>query len=201
MATLEGSLSDFFGAEKSGYTYTDIDCLDISAHLHADGFTDWAKNPRIYVVLRLLNKVNAMHDFDRLGLNDLCLPFQKPSQLPRSLGSFRETFIEKQASVLTTSVALEKGLAEQNHVHIPNNTVFPYESIGALGQGRNQVDQVRSPLSGECFARKLFKRSQVSQNVQREFLNELNVLKRINHEHCVHLVRRHTQRMEVSLLT
>jgi hypothetical protein len=189
MAALEGSLNDFFGADKAGYAYTDIDCLDISAHLSADGFADWAKNPRIYVVLRLLNKVDAMQDFDRLGLTDLCLPFQRPSQLPRSLGSFRETFIERQVSVLTTSIALEKGLAEQNHVRIPRDSVFPYESLGALGQGRYQVDQVRSPLSGERFARKLFKRSQVSKTVQQEFLNELNVLKRIDHEHCVRLVR------------
>ena len=189
MAALEGSLQDFFTSDKAGYTYTDIDCLDISAHLSAEGFIEWAKNPRIYVVLRLLNKVDAMHDFDRLGLTDLCLPFQRPSQLPRSLGSSREAFIERQVSVLTTSIALERGLAEQNHVHIRHDTVFPYESLGALGQGRYQVDQVRSPLSGECFARKLFKRSQVSKNVQQEFLNELNVLKRIDHEHCIRLVR------------
>jgi serine/threonine protein kinase len=190
MAERATSLNDFFTSQQdTGYVYTDIDCLDISSHLNTYGYIEWAKTPRVYIILRLLNKVNVMDDFLRLGLNDMCLPFDKVTQLPKSLGSLRQSFIDRQTSVWTTAITIEKGLADGNHVRIPDTAVFPYESLGPLGQSRYGVDQVRSPLSGELFARKLFRRSLVDKNVQQEFLNELNVLKRIDHEHCVRLVR------------
>jgi len=190
---LTKKLEEYFTAESiSGHHFDDVECSSISSHLIANGCSTWATIPRIYIVLRLINQVHAIEDFVRLGLNDLCLPFNNTSNIPTSISlSVRQRFLETQSVVLTKSIIIERGLSDKKHVLFSKEEPFPYEELGRLGRGRSAlVDQVRSPLSGGVFARKRFQRIRgIPRDTIRMFLNELQILKRIDHEHCVELVR------------
>jgi hypothetical protein len=186
-------LEDHFTAESiSEHHFDDAECLSISSHLIANGHPTWATIPRIYIVLRLINQVHAIEHFIRLGLNDLCLPFNNTSNIPGSISlSVRQRFLETQIVVLTKSINIERGLSDKKHVRFSKNEPFPYTELGRLGRGQSAlVDQVRSPLSGSVFARKRFQRVKgVPRDTTRMFLTELQILKRIDHDHCVELVR------------
>lgn len=186
-------LEEYFAAESiSEHHFDDVDCLSISSHLTANGRPTWATIPRIYIVLRLINQVHAIEDFIRLGLNDLCLPFNNISNIPGSIShSVRQCFLETQIVVLTKSINIERGLSDKKHVRFSKDEPFPYTELGRLGRGQSAlVDQVKSPLSGGVFARKRFQRTRgVPRDMIRMFRNELQILKRIDHEHCVELVR------------
>lgn len=187
------TLNDYFNGKEPGYLYTDNDCYEIANYLKANQSIAWAHIPRIYVVLRILGRVQDIEEFILLGLNDLCLPFGSVSQLPRSLPlTLRERFLEAQNAVLTKSIELEKNGSEKRHVHFSKNEPFPYEVKGQLGSGRYAiVDEVLSPLSAERFARKRFRRikgGSHSKSEFRSFMNELQVLKKIRHQHCIELV-------------
>lgn len=186
------SLSEYFTPEKStGYTYTDRECIEISHHLEREGFPEWAQRPRIYTLLRLIGRVDGMDAFVRLGLGDMSLPFSNISALPQHLRSSWDVVQERQGSVLTDSVILENGHSGERHVHLHiEERDLPYQSLGLLGSGRHGVDRVRSTLSGQILARKRFFRLGGTQNasILKEFENEWNILKRIDHQHCVRLV-------------
>ncbi|KAF2794124.1 kinase-like protein [Melanomma pulvis-pyrius CBS 109.77] len=191
-----GILEGFFTADKiTEHNFNDAECLIISNQLTANDRSAWAAIPRIYIVLRLIHQVHAIDDFIRLGLNDLCLPFNSTSSLPSALSlSSRERFLEKQSAVLTKSIFIEKGLSNKKHILFSKDEPFPYEELGRLGRGQSaSVDQVRSPLNGDVFARKRFQRVRgIPRETIRAFLNELQILKRIEHEHCVELVGSYT---------
>jgi len=186
------SLEELFATDyASEHHFNDDECRLISSQLSADQHDNWAAIPRLYIVLRLINQIHLIDDFLRLGLNDYCLPFNGTSSFPSSLPfRSRQSFLDKQSLVLTKSIAIEKGLSNKGHVRFSKEDPFPYEELGHLGCGRSGlVDKVKSPLKGDVLARKRFHKVRgVPQDTVRVFMNELQVLKRIEHEHCVELV-------------
>jgi hypothetical protein len=82
--------------------------------------------------------------------------------------------------------------ADRKHVHFAQDEPLPFDVIAKLGAGAHaHVDKVVSTVSHREFARKLFWRHRgVDKDAIKSFLVELQVLKRVQHYHCVELVSR-----------
>lgn len=188
-----GDLIPIIG-EDSSRMYTDSDFQQISSLLRDAGCLDWSKVPRLYTILRLINYSELLDSFIELGITDIWLPFTEKT-LPEPLRpSIRAKFLRSQAIVLTKTLKFEKEFeksSNRKHAHFSKGELVPFEVVRRLGTGASgRVDKVLSNLSHREYARKLFRRMEISKQKEdiKLFLTELRILKRITHIHCVELV-------------
>ena len=184
-------LSDFFILnDESRSPYSDWDVLEISRHLREAGNQTWSEAPRLYTILRVIGQLQVLDRILEEGISDIWFPFSA-STVPKILSSsLRAKFLEIQALILTKGVDLEKNDSKR-HTHFGREDSFPFEVREKLGKGGSStVDKIFSPFSRREFARKRFLRgrSHESKGEIQSFRTELQVLKRIEHHHCVELV-------------
>jgi hypothetical protein len=179
----------FDTSAEGSQTYTDAEFNQISTYLKNTGQPDWSQVPRLYTVLRLIDGLDVLEIFIEQGITDLWFPFGDTT-LPRVLSpSIKANFLKRQNVVLSKSLLFEKN-SERRHTGFLKDEPLPYEVVGKLGAGAHgQVDKVISTVSHRVFARKLFQRVRgMRKDAIKSFLTELQVLKRIQHYHCVELV-------------
>ena len=188
-------LGDFFKLNaEARSSYCDRDVKEVSTLLQGIGQNAWADVPRLYIVLRRIDQLQYLDSFIDQGLNDYWFPFDERSAPLVLAGSGRSDFLAAQDLIMTASVELEKGTNQKRHQHFPGKETAPFESRGTLGTGNfSRVDKVYSEFSRREYARKLFRRQRgPSKTDVKIFLNELSVMKRIHHRHCVELVGSYT---------
>jgi hypothetical protein len=191
--TVKQKLGDFFPIREENLhaNYSDNDIQQISDLLRTLGRQSWSTVPRIYIVLRLINQLQLLDMFIDQGITDIWFPFTDRS-LPETLGpSIRAQFLECQSIVLTKAIDLENG-DHRKHIHFGSGEPLPFEVKAHLGSGGyGTVDKIISLLSHREYARKTFKRgrnfSRTKEDI-RSFLTEIQVLKRVQHIHCIELV-------------
>ncbi|KAH0558594.1 hypothetical protein GP486_004751 [Trichoglossum hirsutum] len=194
--TVEQKLGDFFstGGERRKASYSDREIQQISGLLCATGRQSWSAVPRVYIVLRLINRLELLDMFIDQGITDIWLPFAERS-LPGTLSpSVRAQFLECQSVVLTKSLDLENR-GDRKHTHFREGEPLPFEVKAYLGSGGyGTVDKVISLLSHREYARKTFRRRNFSRAKEdiNSFLTEIKVLKRIQHIHCIELIGSYT---------
>ena len=184
----DSKLGDYFRPLKHPRTqYTDIQCQDIARLLRENGKDSWCLVPRLYIILRTIGQLPILDAFIDQGINDFWLPLSRPS-LPQELSlAYHQEFIATQPLVLTKALDLENNT--KSHAHFTRGDPFPFEVKGTLGTGGyGTVDRISSPLSGREFARKRFRRNNMRGTRLESFMNEVKVLKRLHHIHCVELV-------------
>jgi len=181
-------LGDYFSPTKYPRTkFTDDQCQDISRLISEIGKVGWSSLPRLYIILRTIDQLQVLDAFIDEGINDFCLPLTI-SSLPRALGvAYHQEFLETQPLVLSKALDLEKNT--KGHVYFTGDDHFPFEAKGNLGEGGfGSVDRILSSLSGREFARKRFRRRDLRKTGLESFMNEVKILKRLYHIHCVELV-------------
>lgn len=189
----QGLASLFTTPLDSSHRYTDIEIIQIATYLKNTGQPDWGLVPRLYTVLRLIDGLDLLDVFVQQGITDIWFPFGQTT-LPRVLSpSIKANFLKYQEVVLSKSLLFEKS-PERRHAAFLKDEPLPYEVVGKLGAGAHgQVDKVLSTISHKEYARKLFQRVRgMRKDAIKSFLTELQVLKRIQHYHCVELVRKHS---------
>jgi serine/threonine protein kinase len=179
-------LGDYFQQAENTTRFTDVQCHDIARLLRESGKVAWSLAPRIYIILRSIGQLPVLDDFLDLGVNDLWLPLAE-SALPRTLSvAYHSEFIKAQSLVLSNGICLENNTG--GHAHFTRDDPFPFETKETLGRGGfGSVDRVLSSLSGREIARKRFRRKGRRAELK-SFMNELNILKRLRHKHCVAFV-------------
>ena len=194
LSHIPSQLADFFViGEEPRVQYSDWDIQQISRHLEVSQCQRWSHTPRLYTILRTIGQLPALDTMLEQGYSDYWLPFDTKS-VPMILGSsMRNKFLETQSLVLTKAVDLEKSNLKR-HVHFVRNDLFPFEIREKLGKGGyGTVDKIFSSFSRREFARKRFLKTKgESKGEVQSFRNELQVLKRIQHHHCIELVFRTT---------
>ncbi len=170
----------------------------------------WARVPRLYAVLRLIDQLPLLDSvFLPHGLTDFWLPFSLGS-LPESVSlDVRAAFVRVQPLVLTKATDLEKGERGRHH-HFGPDEPLPFESKGSLGAGGfGAVDKVVSNISGKEYARKRLPRGIVrktgaagpkAREHMKAFLAELDVLKRLRHRHVVEYVGSYTAAQHLGII-
>ncbi|KAH7121914.1 Hsp70 protein-domain-containing protein [Dactylonectria estremocensis] len=185
--TLESLFSRPFEASRE--PFTDSQFERISTFLRNDGNSAWSSVPRLYTVLRFINQLDAMEYFVANGITDIWFPFTN-STLPSALQpSVQCSFISVQRVVLSKGFKFEKD-TERKHALFSQHEPLPFQVIGRLGRGAHgSVDKVMSIISHREYARKIFKKSRgLKRQDVKTFITELNVLKRVDHRHCVELL-------------
>ena len=168
---------------------TDGDILEISSLLQGMGREEWSIVPWIYIVLHKINQLQLIDSLIDQGINDYWLPFDQRSLSHVLSMTARTEFLTAQVSIMTTAVDLEKNI-NKKHYHFKDQDSIAFEIREILGRGAiSKVDKVYSHFSHREYARKLFKRQRgPSETDIQAFMNELRILKRIRHQHCVELV-------------
>ena len=182
------SLAKFFEErEDESARYSDWDFQEISRHLRAEE-RDWSKVPRLYTVLRIIGELHVIAKLLDQGYHDYWFPFDEHS-VPRILDhSSGEKFLVTQELVLTKAVNLEKG-GMKEHAYFGTGDTFPFEVKEVLGRGGSAVvDKVCSTFSNREYARKRFKRGKDESQKIETFKKEVQILKRVEHRHCIKLV-------------
>jgi serine/threonine protein kinase len=176
----EQRLAEFFQPPRE---YSDSDIRTISNLLRLL-HPRWERAPRIYIILRIIGQLEHLDKFIEQEITDFRFPFDS-SNTPDFLNPEAcERFIEEQSKVLTETVHLEK---MGDHSYLDKNQWRRFLDVKAdLGKGfSSTVEKVLSKWSGEAYALKLIRRSTEDDTKRAEV--ELNILKRIKHEHIVEL--------------
>ncbi|KAM7187581.1 Hsp70 domain containing protein [Rhypophila sp. PSN 637] len=186
--TLETLLSRSVGSINNPFSDSEFERISTFLRNNTELPAAWSNVPRLYTVLRLIDQLDVMEAFLLQGMTDIWFPFTNstlPSVLPPSLQS---KFLEAQPVVLSKGFKLEKG-TDRKHALFSADEPLPFQAIGRLGRGAHgSVDKVMSTISHREYARKLFKkRKGLRQEDIRTFKTELEVLKRVQHWHCVEL--------------
>ncbi|RYN24847.1 hypothetical protein AA0113_g6900 [Alternaria arborescens] len=184
-------------------TFTETDLRNISDLLHRSGKPSWSRIPRIYTTLRLIDELDVIDSFLSCGISDLSLPFSQrtlPGQLKDQ--SSRVRFLEVQSKVLTKALDLERERGKHRHFSNPDD--LPFKKIAELGKGGyGFVDKVLSTVTYREYARKLIPRGRTfrqDRDLLRDFENELQVLKKLSHQHIVRLIGSYTDPRYVGVL-
>ncbi|KAH7080769.1 kinase-like domain-containing protein, partial [Paraphoma chrysanthemicola] len=190
--------------ERTQFSETDI--RGITDVLRTVEGGAWSRIPRIYIVLRLIGRLEAINSFVQHECSDTWFPFTQRN-LPEGLRdpSERSGFLERQKLVCNTK-ALNLERADSRHGHFPDPSEIPLKKIGELGKGGSGfVDRVISTVSHREYALKLIKRGQTfrkDKQVLRNFEKELASLKRLSreHKHIIDLVGSYTDPKYVGIL-
>ena len=183
------------------------DYCSIADYLRSAGKQAWAERPRTFTVLYMIDEVGAMDSFVNENLSDIALPYSD-SNLPDVFSGrqARSNFLTYQNNVLDERAAnvateLEEGGA---HLNLDGMADDYFRRIRRLGEGGfSIVDEVIGILSGRRFALKRMQRHTIV-NTDRSRLealnNELQSLKRLDHQHIIRLVGSFTDRESTCLL-
>jgi hypothetical protein len=152
--------------------------------------TSWRSAPRVYCVLRLIDREFAMDKLMNEGITDIWFPFSKRS-LPGNLSpGEKDRFLAKQFMVNTEGLNLEKWKGQHQHFHRDDDVPLKYEKL--LGRGAfGEVAEVTSKSSDKPYARKHTLRSRGFVRTRAEFeafTRERDVMMKINHRHCIKFV-------------
>ncbi|OGM45876.1 hypothetical protein ABOM_006044 [Aspergillus bombycis] len=169
-----------------------------------DRLLAWSERPRIYIVLRNIQRLDLLDYFVKAELTDFHIPFNEDT-LPIFLreDGLRESFLQFQQYVLSSGA---KGLDNHGgpHLSFAGNAqrYFYYkESLGRGGYG--EVDAVTSRLSLQSYARKRVLRggdTTTNKIGQASLIRELSYLKSLSHIHLVRYVSSYTDEKYIAFL-
>ena len=154
-------------------------------------------------MLRTLNCQHQLNHFIDAGFTDHWFPVTD-AVLPDCLApSQRIQFVAQQSLVITKSLDLQKG-AEGEHAHFRKEDPLPFEFKGLLGTGGfGQVDKIIT-INSEQYACKRVLRARAfggrGMGRVRQVIDEIQILKRIKHEHIVKFVGSYTDSRYIGLI-
>jgi serine/threonine protein kinase len=138
----------------------------------------------------------------RVGFGDQWFPVDS-RRLPNFLEpSIKSAVVQQQGIILTKSLDLENG----RHCHFKPGEALPFDVLGRLGSGGSgQVDRIKSKISFREYALKRIRRRAAfgtasSQEVVKGFLNEMRIIKRLEHRHIVRYVGSYTEKSFLGLV-
>ena len=182
------------------HRYQESDIQQVASDLRRDGKQSWSENPRLYIILRDIaplienDQPQVIDELINDGINDTWLPIFSKSMLKKILPLYPQLhlpFLQAQKSVCTepSRFRLAYGCP---HGHLTRGSP-PFRSIREVGAGRaSVVDEVESLTDGKLYARKTISRAsnlRLARDDIRRFRCEIQTLIRINHWHCVKIVR------------
>jgi len=196
--TLSDRLSEFFlNRQNTNTGYSDAEIAEISRLLEYS-VNSWSKVPRTYIILRTINCLHILGDLLAIGFSDHWFPvtLQNLPQLKSLTPAMGSAIVKNQDLILTKSVDLEKGETGR-HRHFAKGELLPFEIVDNLGSGGSgRVDKVRSMISYNEYAIKRIPRRNIFGRdpapAVRAFISEVEILKRLKHQHIVEFVGSYT---------
>lgn len=200
-ATPTERLATYFDTDQPRVAFEDREIDDVALLLEQCGHIA-SKCPRTYILLRTIGHLDTIDRLVKVGFSDQLFPVE-----PRSLPSFLEpsvksAVVQHQSIILTKSLDLENG----RHRHFAPEEVLPFDILGRLGSGGyGQVDRIRSKTSYRQFALKRIRRRAAfgntsSREALRGFLNEMKIMRGLEHRHIVQYIGSYTDKSYLGLV-
>jgi serine/threonine protein kinase len=137
-----------------------------------------------------------------VGFGDRFFPIDHRS-LPIFLEtSVRSAAVQHQGLILTKSLDLENGRRR----HFTPSEALPFEILGRVGSGGyGQVNRIRSKTSFKLYALKRIRRGAAfgnasSQEAVKGFLNEMKIMRGLEHRHVVRYIGSYTDKSYLGLV-
>jgi hypothetical protein len=146
--SIDEMLGEFFLKDRVE-TFTDTELEQISHLLQNSGRHSDSRVPRIYSVLRIIDRLEFLDEFLKIKATDLSFPFSATS-LPSTIGvEIQSEFLRSQTLVLPETLDSETG-ERGEYLHSGDDKRVPYEVKGRLGTGNpGDADKVIS-LATDC---------------------------------------------------
>ncbi|KAL5325230.1 hypothetical protein ACEPPN_006354 [Leptodophora sp. 'Broadleaf-Isolate-01'] len=178
---------------------------EISSCLNDIEHFDASARPRTYAILYMMGRQDLMPVFVAFGLYDRSIPYLDRRALPPALRKDAEAsqqFLDLQAHVISPAYQMESG-DTCRHFNLTSGDLF-YKPCGKLGKGGEAtVHKVRSIATGKYYARRRIRRRQDNEKdrqIQKDFENEVGILKNLDHTHLVKIVSSYTDPEFVAML-
>jgi hypothetical protein len=165
------------------------------------GKEEWSQNPRLYFLLRQVNRQSLFQNLLDMGVTDLWLPV--PLRIVQKVLGPKDAkaFLAAQEHCLEDIVPTD--LTGQ-HLALIDSECMEFQEVKTLGIGGfGEVHHVKDLRTGRSYARKVAYRSHHFKKHCEQMLNfktELSGMRRVRHRHCVELVATCTDLTAVTLL-
>jgi hypothetical protein len=153
-------------------TYTEYDIQGIARDLRHAEEPLWSQVPRLYTVLRLIDRVRIIEQLIETGVTDLWFPFSEHC-LPEVLNSqyLAVDFFKQQARVMTGAMDLEIGRGRHMHLASSADVISLFVVTGDLGKGGTgfvQRIQLRSSNSNPAIDKQSSRITGMKQQIMTE---------------------------------
>jgi len=198
----EVRLSTFFDPSQPRAAYGDSEIEDIRLLLsHCPHYNYASSAPRTYIVLRSIGQLQLLRRLIEIGFGDAWFPVGR-----RSVPSFldpriKAAILENQHIIFTKSIDIEKGV----HCYLDATENLPFSILAYIGNGSyGHVRSIRSKVTYREYALKTIRRQLAygtrAQHAMREFLNEMKIMKRLEHQHIVRYIGSYTDKKDLGLI-
>ena len=190
-ASPESLLNRFFPDSLSqieGMRFTEKDICEIEALLYQLSQDAWGRIPRIYTVLRIIERLDTIEEFIEEQISDIWFPFTR-DDLQRFLPdeSAQMRFLEVQRVVFNNSRALGVS-TEAEHCHFSDENDIDLELLRTLDTLRATiVAHVSSTITRKEYIRKFVPRGgafRLRKNNMDSFARELQTMRLVSGAHC-----------------
>ena len=193
-------LAAFFDVTQPRTTFADDDIDSIALLLEQCGHSAY-KCPRTYILFRTIGHLDKLDALINAGFCDQWFPVEARS-LPSILEpSVKSAVVQQQGLILTKSLDLENG----RHRHFAPDEALPFDVLARLGSGgHGQVDRILRKTSFRQFALKRIRRRAAfgtgsSRDAVKSFLNEMRIMRSLQHRHVVQYVGSYTDKSYLGL--
>jgi hypothetical protein len=179
--------------------YTEERIDQIARDLGANGRTAWSKVPRLYIITQAIVQISEIGQSQLLncliknGVNDTWLPIASEDMLEEILPSHLHHSFQEFQNLVCIRPSDYQLHPKVTHGNFATEKCPPFESLREVGRGHiGKVDEVRNRANGKIYARKRIRRLsdlKITRSRIQGFLRELHALRRMNHRHCVQIVR------------
>ncbi|KAH0541703.1 hypothetical protein FGG08_003866 [Glutinoglossum americanum] len=162
---------------------TDSDIESIARILRSSDLKQWAKEARLYSILRMIDRLDLMDDLLHRGFRDLWLPL--PSlRIPSAL---RSEFAKAQKYVLTRDFSGTARWPYRRHLSFSQEQDVPLGHRHRREIGNYEVDLVYESSGNQSLATKCWRRGPKLEDdlVMKMIQQEIRITKRLCHRHCV----------------
>jgi len=194
-------LAAFFDIGQPRNTFADDEIDSIALLLEQCGHVAH-KCPRTYILFRTIGHLDKIEALISAGFCDQWFPVEARS-LPSTLEpSIKAAVVQQQGVILTKSLDLENG----RHRHFAPDEALPFDILGRLGSGGyGQVDRILSKTSFRQYALKRIRRraafgNSSSREAVKGFLNEMKIMRGLEHRHVVQYVGSYTDKSYLGLV-
>ncbi|KAE8442863.1 hypothetical protein EG329_002605 [Mollisiaceae sp. DMI_Dod_QoI] len=185
---------------------SDSDIEEIAQCLRDLKEDEASERPRTYAVLHMMGRQDLLPVFVASGLRDNSFPYPDRRALPPRMSKYEPDachwFLEFQAHIMSPALELER-MGESPHIVVESGDLM-FQYMERLGKGGDaKVDKVRSKITGKIYARKrMYRHKDFNRNkdIMDRFINEVQILKKLDHDHLVKIIGSYTDAKSVAII-
>lgn len=192
-------LNEYFPPTRKRKSPEDIKA--ITRILNSGGYKEWANNPRLYCIFRMLGLLHRLDDVLNDEITDFWIPIP-PQRVASTLLAHIQGFghfSKVQKLVLAKRLPSPETWPYRTHISYGGHDEWPMRQIRRICVPEQWIfDAVEDKLSGKLYTRKLISRNTpISQPCD---YTEITILSRLHHRHLTDFIGSYSTPDSISFL-